>query len=175
MFKYAPISPAVVAVETKEFSSLDRPIKPWNPFDSLSKEERSTIRFVKFDEFRRMSSFPRYPENKNVTFLLREMTPQQYQESLIVFISHRWLRGSSDAKDFEKEPHPDNKEADKFHLCVSGIEKLLQLVPKINSCYLWFDFSCLDQDEDPSKELKFSIKLCFFAIVFLFQCMKQIP
>jgi hypothetical protein len=73
----------------------------------------------------------------------------------VVFISHGWLRGYPEAAGYDGRPHPDNASADKFKLCVEGIEKACKvLAPGASKCYLWLDFGCMDQDSNPAEELK---------------------
>jgi hypothetical protein len=74
---------------------------------------------------------------------------------LVVFISHCWLRGWSGADGWDGRPHPDNANADKFKLCVEGIEKVKKIMASgARQCYIWLDFGCMDQDGNPAGELK---------------------
>ena len=107
---------------------------------------------IELDSFKALSSFPRYPENKD---LCVDITTIDRSESLVVFISHCWLRGWSGADGWDGRPHPDNANADKFKLCVEGIEKTKKiLAPGARQCYIWLDFGCMDQDGNPAGELK---------------------
>ncbi len=64
-------------------------------------------------------------------------------------------RGYPGAEGYENRPHPDNKNGDKFELCVKGIQKLKDiLATKMNKCYLWLDFCCIDQESSACAELK---------------------
>jgi hypothetical protein len=112
------------------------------------------IRLIDLEDFRRHDSFPRHPNNKDMCVNLTEVNRE---ESLIVFISHCWLRGWSGAEGWDAAtcPHPDSSGHDKHKLCVSGITKLKdQLAPGMTKCYVWLDFGCMDQDGNPAGELK---------------------
>jgi hypothetical protein len=78
------------------------------------------------------------------------------RDSLIIFISHTWLRGGSDCIGWDGIFHPDNANNDKLQLCIDGIERLWQsLAPSMQFCYVWFDYSCIDQTlADPTMELE---------------------
>ena len=52
-------------------------------------------------------SFPRYSENHNIT-TTSDTVMVHRDSSLIIFISHCWLRG------YDGRPHPDSKNGDKL-------------------------------------------------------------
>lgn len=102
--------------------------------------------FIDFEKFKLLSEFPRYPDNKDLCtpfdFIERENT-------LLVYISHNWLRESPDSEGYTGKPHPDNIANEQFKLCVLGILKAHKsLAPDMAACYVWIDYSCLDQDSD---------------------------
>lgn len=66
-------------------------------------------------------------------------------ESMIVFISHRWLSPSNDAK----SAHPDRENA-KYDIIVEGLERLLKGLD-LKHVFVWIDFCCIDQD-DPERK-----------------------
>ncbi len=52
-------------------------------------------------------------------------------------------------------PHPDNLRNEKHELAVQGAETAWKtLAPLMQHCYLWVDFSCIDQDDNPAGELQ---------------------
>ena len=105
---------------------------------------------IEFDSFKALSSFPRVPENK---VLCVDITTIDRSSSLVVFISHCWLRGWSGAVVWDGRPHPDNANADKFKLCVEGIEETKKIMaPELGNATS--GFSCMDQDGNPAGELK---------------------
>jgi hypothetical protein len=56
---------------------------------------------------------------------------------------------------YDGRPHPDNAAHEKFDLCVGGIEKAWKyFAPGMEKCFLWVDFCCINQDDDPAGELK---------------------
>lgn len=110
------------------------------------------IRLIDFDEYKKLDYFPRYPENKDICV---ELSSIDRSCSLIVFISHAWLRGWSGADGWDGRPHPDNARGDKHKLCVSGLQEVLaRLAPGMSKAYIWLDFGCMDQDGNPAGELK---------------------
>jgi hypothetical protein len=108
------------------------------------------IRLISYTNFKNHGCIPRYPDNKELVINLDDLSNEDKDNSFFIFISHCWLRGQ------EKPPHPDTMNNDKYHLCVAGIEQVLDHLvdPSIRNCYLWCDFSCIDQDGDPAGELK---------------------
>jgi hypothetical protein len=110
------------------------------------------IRFLPFDLFKAAGSFPRFPDNSNICVHLEDI---DLEDSLLIFISHCWLRGWSGAEGWDGRPHPDNATGGKYELCVEGIDKILKVyAPSFASCYVWLDYGCIDQDGDPAGELK---------------------
>jgi hypothetical protein len=121
----------------------------------LPKEVLNVIRLVNFRDFKDLETFPRYPENLDVTLTLAELSIERYNRSLIIFISHCWLRGWHGAVGWDGKNHPDNAEGGKYKLCVRGIDKILKsMAPGMEECFLWFDYGCLDQNGNPALELK---------------------
>ena len=58
--------------------------------------------------------------------------------------------------------YPDNEENSNYKLCVKGIEKAwTYFAPGMGACYVWIDYTCLDQDTgaNPAKELKHLSKI----------------
>ena len=79
------------------------------------------------------------------------------ENSLLIFISHRWLRGWSGAEGWTTHEgnHPDNANHDKFHLVMEAIEKIKKcLTSDFEKIYYWIDYTCVDQDNAPATELK---------------------
>ena len=137
--------------------------------------ELPPIRVINFNDFRSLSSFPRYPDNSDITVDIETLDPKK---SLFIFISHCWLRGWHGADGWDGRPHPDDPKHTKFKLCVEGISKLIEpgeegdtrqsrygLIARdfVSSglckeedfkAYVWLDFGCINQDGDPAGELK---------------------
>eukprot|EP01038_Epipyxis_sp_PR26KG_P004362 gene4362-6170_t len=109
------------------------------------------IRFIDFNVFSRYNSFPRYPDQNEVTLL----DDIDRNNALVVFISHCWLRGHKNAIGYDGRPHPDTNTSDKFKLCVEGLDKVWKsFAMEMRNCYVWIDFGCIDQDANPAAELK---------------------
>lgn len=52
------------------------------------------------------------------------------------------------------KPHPDDRDNNNFRLCVTGIQRIkTTFAPGLEHCYVWLDYGCLNQDEDPAAEL----------------------
>lgn len=101
------------------------------------------IFFIDFVEFKKLEEFPRSSEPSS---LLRSLDEIDRNSSLLIFISHCWLRGHAEAEGYDTVPHPDNVDNDKFKLCVQGIQWVKErFAPAMNKCFVWMDFSCVDQ------------------------------
>jgi hypothetical protein len=107
----------------------------------------SNIRFIRFSTFKQFHRFPRFPEDSSHTLSLSEMTLEDYENHLIIFISHCWLRKNYKEAGWNGRAHPDNRFHSKHSLIVKGIEKILvEYTERLKDCYLWIDFSCLSQE-----------------------------
>lgn len=124
----------------------------------------SSIRLIDFKKFSELGCCPRFPENADLVITADQFTPETFNQSLIVFISHCWLRGSPTSEGWDGRPHPDTVEHGKHKLCVEGIQQVWSiLAPGMTDCYVWIDYGCIDQDGDPAGELKqldLIIQLC---------------
>eukprot|EP01041_Mallomonas_annulata_P003568 gene3568-7095_t len=128
--------------------------KSANNVESLSAVNDNTtdICLISFDDFIACGAFPRNPDLKN---LCKDYSCVDRNHSMIIFISHSWLRGYNGAEGWDGRPHPDTAAADKFNLTVEGIAKIMNVMaPGMKQCYIWMDFMCTNQDGDPAKELK---------------------
>ena len=118
-------------------------------------EDRSfdgSINLINFQRFKVHGCFPRYPDQRDLTTTLDKINKES---SLIVYISHRWLRATAACEEWNGSPDPDTPMQDKFKICVEGIEKLMQhFAPKLDACFLWTDFCCTDQNRNPGSQLK---------------------
>jgi hypothetical protein len=115
------------------------------------------IRLISFSAFRSLGRIPRFPNDADCTIRLSELTTEEYNKSLIVFVSHCWLRGWRGAEGWDEStcPQPDTVDGGKYKLCVKGIDTILKsMTSGIENCYLWIDFGCLDQDGNPAEDLK---------------------
>lgn len=94
-----------------------------------------TVRFIDFQRFKLLDKFPRFPENADLCVSMESI---DRNNSLIIFISHCWMRGHDRTDGYDGKPHPDNAVHDKFNLCVSGIERVKStFAPDMKNCYLW--------------------------------------
>ena len=132
-----------------------------DPQDGLA----GLMRFIRFDHFKQLTEFPRYPQCKEICTDLEQI---DRQNSLIIFVSHMWLAGWHGATDWRGKPHPDNQENDKFRLCIEGVAKLFKnLAPSMKECYVWLDFGCIDQDSHACAELRVLDKIVGYCDVIL--------
>jgi hypothetical protein len=83
----------------------------------------SPIKFIPFEKLKELGSTPRFRENRNLCVVLEEI---DLETSLLIFVSHCWLRGYAGAKGWDGRPHPDNAEGGKYNLIVEGVEKMLK-------------------------------------------------
>lgn len=131
-----------------------------NSSSVLGDEALSVIRLIDFEDFKKLKTFPRYPENKNIAKPLNTFDTQLYNNSLIIFISHCWLRGWNGAEGWDGRPHPDDAKGSKYELVVKGVELILKsMASEMKHCYIWLDYGCIDQDGDPAGELKLLDKI----------------
>lgn len=108
-------------------------------------------RFIDFKKFRVLTEMPRFPDNEDITVNISSINRS---ESLIIFISHHWLRNSPSSEGFTGTKHPDNADNDVFRLCIRGIDQLCSSwAPDSKNCYIWLDYGCLNQNEDPCSEI----------------------
>ncbi len=111
------------------------------------------VYLVDFEDFKSKGCYAKYSTIKLFNFKAID-----YPNSLIVFISHTWLRPSRHHEDYDEVigPFPDDFNNNNYRLCVRGIEKLKSIVaPAMAKCYIWLDFSCFEQDgADLLEELK---------------------
>jgi len=130
--------------------AITNPIVPPNTSNNV--DSLPPIRFINFNKFKDHGSFPRYPEQKDLTTNLENILREK---SFLVFISHCWLRGWDGAEGYDGRPHPDTADGVKFQLCVKGIERAFKnLAPAMTECFVWLDFGCIDQNGNPAGELK---------------------
>lgn len=133
------------------------------------------IRVVDFEEFEKGEEIIRFgkgssgkhpvaPSSEKHITLLSDV---DRTNALIVFVSHCWVSGFDGkdkdgavinhtiAKNWREYPHPDNKENDKYKLIVEAIKYIWKhMAPGMRKCYIWKDFSCMDQNGNPAGELK---------------------
>jgi hypothetical protein len=116
-----------------------------------------TVRLIHFEDFKRVGTMPRYPENKSICITLEDV---DRSNAFIVFISHCWLRGWSSAEGWDGRAHPDTADGHKYELCLSGINKAWrQRASGMSDCYVWLDFGCIDQEGDKEGELNILDKI----------------
>jgi hypothetical protein len=122
--------------------------KTYNGID----EDLPPIRYINLNDLRKLTSFPRYPENANIC--VNEDNVNR-SNSLLIFISHCWLRGWSGAQGWDGRPHPDNAKHEKFELILKAIDQyLIKQAPGMKDVYVWIDYGCINQNADPAGELK---------------------
>jgi hypothetical protein len=94
------------------------------------------IRFISFSKFKEVGKFPRFPNNSNICVNVDDI---DLENSLLVFISHSWLRSWSGAEGWDGNPHPDNATGGKYDLCVDGIKQIIKIYPQDlkNVTYGW--------------------------------------
>jgi hypothetical protein len=110
------------------------------------------IRLINFELFQGKKTFPRFPDDANITV---ELDSVDRSESLIIFISHCWLAGYEGSSEWRGYPHVDDRSNTKFKICMSAIENAWKIfAPGMKKCFIWLDYGCINQDGDPAGELK---------------------
>ena len=67
--------------------------------------------------------------------------------SIIIFVSHAWIRAHEKSEDFNWRTNPDSVMNDKHKLVVEGAERAWKAyAPGMRDCWIWLDHGCLDQD-----------------------------
>ena len=115
--------------------------------EQLHRENANDVFFISFANFKRNGEFPRNPEKKH---LLTPSRSIRRENAVFVFISHTWLRAHNLFSNNKPiSTHPDDSFGSKYALCVEGIEKAWrQLAPGMGECYIWCDYSCLNQADN---------------------------
>jgi len=145
-------------------------------FNNTDRDLLSKIRLIPFEKFEELGTFPRFPENEDIVVPITSLTPEVYNDSLVIFISHCWLRGWPGAQGWDGRPHPDNAEGSKYQLCIEGIKSIkAQLAPGMSNCFVWLDYGCIDQNGDPAGELRMLDKIvqlsdCIFTPIYDSNC-----
>lgn len=119
-------------------------------FFELDRDCLASIRLLPFDQFQLCGFIPKFPDNQDLTVSASAITSELYEESLLIFISHRWIRPDKSSSGYTDAvgSHPDDSEGRKYHLIRSGVEKILRhMTHNITHCFLWIDYSCVDQDK----------------------------
>lgn len=130
---------------------LDTPVDV-NTEPQEDEPTQTKIRILSYKKFKELTEFPRFPECENLVESINEV---DHENTLFIFISHCWIAGWSGASHWRGYPHPDNKNNDKFKLTIKAIELAhCILAPQMENCYIWLDYGCINQDEDPAGELK---------------------
>lgn len=110
------------------------------------------IKVISFNDFKTYSEIPRY--NKSNTSLkdIRDIDPST---AFFIFFSHCWIAGHVGSPEWRGFPHPDNLSNGKMRLCISSVERVWRtMASEMPNCYIWMDYTCIDQDADPAGELK---------------------
>lgn len=140
-FQSKRVEQSIVVAENIKNSIIEKP-------KSIIEE---SIYMINFKELKKCNSFPRYPDDSNLCTDIKEINREI---SLLIFVSHAWLRNWDGADDWDHKLHPDNSNNDKFQLMLVAIEQIKQLFAKhMTECYVWIDFSCINQDIETSKQL----------------------
>lgn len=116
----------------------------------LEKHPLPPIRILKLETLIDLGRFPRSPEDDIHTCMLSSI---DRDNTLLVFVSHCWLRGHSSAHGWDGNPHPDNAGSDKYALCVEGLQRLkITFAPRMKDCYIWMDYCCMNQNAIKASE-----------------------
>jgi hypothetical protein len=108
------------------------------------------IQFLNFNHFKASGEFPRFDAKCSSLVNIDDINTSKV---FIVFVSHTWLRSipmSEGTGIYRNIPHPDSADNTHYQVCVEGIERVRQNhVLALEECYVWIDYSCLDQEVNP--------------------------
>lgn len=94
---------------------------------------------IPYDRFKSHGSIPRSPDI-NFTVTIETLSC----EDKIVFISHRWLG--------KIKSNPDDSLNSKYQIILDAVDKYCSRhILAHRQCYLWIDFSCIDQNNRAKK------------------------
>ena len=91
------------------------------------------IPFISFTELKRVGSIPEYDfRNKLVIH-----DAIDFENSIVIFVSHQWL----------SENAPDTVDKKKYKLIVEAVDSIMKNLTTMKQCYLWIDYSCINQNK----------------------------
>ena len=100
-------------------------------------------------DWKSLEAIPRSNEAQEKSLLVDVTSlSEKRKDCCIIFISHRWLRPNP--KKETQQPHPDNRENEKFRLIRSALQVLRRQIGTAE-VYLWCDFFGINQDDEVLK------------------------
>ena len=124
--------------------ALDTRITPGNATSTFNVDSLAPMILIPFTEFARFGCIPRSSDRASLSMVMYEdlVSTGRRKNSMVVFISHRWLNPTLDPRDM----HPDRGGV-KYQTIVEGMNRLIAgLQVDIGSVCLWIDFCCIEQD-----------------------------
>jgi hypothetical protein len=113
------------------------------------------LRFISFKQFKTLGRIPRYID---VHSYLEEITPEKHLNTLIVYVSHRWITDKSGIW------QPDDSNSNNYKLIIEGLEKLWKnLAPWMEDCYLWNNYSCASEQSINQLSAAMGFSDCIFT------------
>lgn len=106
-------------------------------FTTFNNERIKNIQLLPFSRFKEVGKFPTHVPDEPITverITVAQLTEEEYERSIIIFVSHKWIGDN-----------PDDEDDSKYNLCIKGIEEILKLTAADTQCYLWIDRFCLPQ------------------------------
>ncbi len=114
--------------------------------EPLVEKVPAPTRLMDFEIFRTCDGIPKYSDVKH---LISHLVDIDRDNSLIVYISHSWLRRNNESFQWDGAPHPDNAQRDKFSHCVKGIQNIIDtMAVDMKKCYVWIDYMSTDYTND---------------------------
>eukprot|EP01040_Poterioochromonas_malhamensis_P008977 gene8977-9717_t len=104
---------------------------------TFKNERIKDIQLLPFSRFKEVGKFPNHVPDEPTTverITVGQLTEEEYERSIIIFVSHKWIGDN-----------PDDEDRSKYKLCIKGIEEILKLTAADTQCYLWIDRFCLPQ------------------------------
>mmetsp|Transcript_17494 Transcript_17494/g.29324 ORF Transcript_17494/g.29324 Transcript_17494/m.29324 type:complete len:403 (+) Transcript_17494:55-1263(+) len=111
------------------------------------------IMLLNFKFFKARGEIPRFSKESSGLVNIDKIDKSKV---FIVFISHMWLRSKPNVEHQDGfTSHPDTPDNSHYHLCVDGIERIRHNhVRNIEDCYVWIDYSCLNQTINPVQDIE---------------------
>jgi hypothetical protein len=125
------------------------------------------IHFISFTELKRAGSIPEYDmRNKLVIH-----DAIDFENSIVIFVSHQWspthslthLLTYSLTHSRLSINAPDTVDKKKYKLIVEAVDSIMKNLTTMKQCYLWIDYSCINQNK-LSSDYQFIDKVLLKAI-----------
>lgn len=136
--------------------------------------ELPMVRLVDMDRFRALGRVPRFPDDEEACTLLEDA---DLDHSLVVFVCHHWRRARPSSPGWSGTPHPDSADhgGETHALIVAGVDAIHKsFASQLTKCYLWIDFSCLNQNGHTGLQMQFQMRALMDAVDLVFSPVREV-